>query len=160
MPDSNDFNVLACSKFYVSFDGLEDLLVKKVSGIEIKLATAGDTKPFGVSKGGKSTMQATVTGIENGKITIEYVDTVEDDRLMKWYEDFHSEPIKGGGSAAKGQLKTGSIVLYNQGGDEAARWDLTGVAPASYKSSKFEAGATDLATETVEIVYHSIHRVK
>jgi len=152
--------VLACSRFYVEIDGLEELIVKKVSGIAITMEVAGDKKPFGVTKGGKSQMQATVTGTSNGKVTVEYVDTVEDDRLMKWYEDSHSEPIKGGGSATKGERKTGSIVLYNQGGEEAARWNMTGIMPASYKSTKLEAGSTNLSTETVELVFENILRVK
>ncbi|MGB3691294.1 MAG: phage tail protein [Spirulinaceae cyanobacterium] len=152
--------ILACSKFYAQLDGLDDLIVKKVSGIEVKLQTAGDSKAFGVTKGGKSQMQATVTGVENGKITIEYVDTVEDNRLMQWYEDSHSEPIAGGGTSSKGERKTGSIILYNQAGEEAARWNFTGAMPSSYKSSKLEAGATELGTETVEIVYENLHRVK
>lgn len=152
--------VLACSRFYVEIDGLEELIVKKVSGIAITLEVAGDKKPFGVTKGGKSQMQATVTGTSNGKVTVEYVDTVEDDRLMKWYEDSHSEPIKGGGTSTKGERKTGSVVLYNQGGEEAARWNMTGIMPASYKSTKLEAGSTNLSTETVELVFESMHRVK
>jgi phage tail-like protein len=152
--------LLASSKFYVQFDGLEDLTVKKVSGIQITLETAGDKKPMGVSKGGKSQMQATVTGVSNGKITVEFVSSVEDDRLMKWYEESHSEPIKGGGTQSKGLRKTGSIILYNQGGDEAARWNIKGIMPQSYKSSKLEAGSTNLATETVVIVYENMHRVK
>ncbi|NER00584.1 MAG: phage tail protein, partial [Cyanothece sp. SIO2G6] len=94
-----------------------------------------------------------------GKVTVEYVDTVEDDRLMKWYEDSHSEPIQGGGSVTKGERKTGSIILYNQAGDESARWNMTGIMPASYKSTKLEAGSTNLATETVELVFESLHRV-
>jgi hypothetical protein len=32
--------------------------------------------------------------------------------------------------------------------------------PQSYKSSKLEAGSTNLATETVVIVYENMHRVK
>ena len=39
--------LLACSKFYVSFDGLDDLIVSKVSGISMELQTAGDQNPFG-----------------------------------------------------------------------------------------------------------------
>jgi phage tail-like protein len=105
-------------------------------------------------------MQATVTGVSNGKITVEFVSSVEDDRLMKWYEESHSEPIKGGGTQSKGLRKTGSIILYNQGGDEAARWNIKGIMPQSYKSSKLEAGSTNLATETVVIVYENMHRVK
>jgi hypothetical protein len=76
----SDGEVLACSKFYVSFDGLEDLIVKKVSGISITLETAGDSTPFGVTKDGKSQIQATVTGTSNGKLTVEYVATVDDRR--------------------------------------------------------------------------------
>jgi phage tail-like protein len=151
--------ILACSKFYAQLDGLEDLIVKKVSGLEVSLQVAGDQTPYGVTKGGKSEMQATVTGIENKKITITYVDTVQDNRLMQWYEDCHSEPIQGGGTKLKGERKSGSIILYNQGGEEAARWNFTGAMPASYKSSKLEAGATELGTETVEIVYENLHRV-
>lgn len=152
--------ILACSKFYVEIDGLTDLVVKKVSGVSIELQTAGDQNPFGVTKGGKAQIQATVTGVSNGAVTVEYVSTVQDDRLVKWYNDSHSQPMTGGGTANKGALKTGSIMLYNQGGEEAARWNLTGVMPKSYKSSKMEAGSTELATETVELAFHSIRRTK
>jgi phage tail-like protein len=152
--------VLACSKFYVEIDGLTDLIVKKVSGIGITLEVAGDTQPFGVTKGGKTQMQATVTGASNSKVTVEFMDTVEDNRLMQWYEDSHSESLGGGGSANKGERKTGSIILYNQGGEESARWNMTGLMPSSYSSAKLEAGSTDLATETVELVYESLLRVK
>jgi phage tail-like protein len=152
--------ILACSKFYFQLDGLDDLVVKKVSGIGIGLQTAGDTKPYGVSKGGKSKIQATVTGVENKKITVEFVCTVEDDRLMKWFHDSHSEPMIGGGTKTKGERKTGSLILYNQGGDEAIRYNFTGVMPASYKSTKMQAGHAELATETLEFVYESLHRVK
>jgi phage tail-like protein len=152
--------ILACSKYYFQLDGLEDLIVKKVSGISTTLQTAGDKKSFGVTKGGKSAIQATVTGITNGKVTVEYVATVGDDRLVKWYSDSHSEPIAGGGTVTKGVRKTGSAILYNQGGEEAARWDLKGIMPSSYKSSKLAAGEEGLATETVEFVYESLHRVK
>ena len=83
-----------------------------------------------------------------------------DNRLFKWYEESHSQPTTGGGSSNKGELKTGSIVLYNQAGDEAARWDMAGVMPKTYKTSQMEAGSTDLFKETVDFAYHSLHRVK
>lgn len=152
--------LLACSKFYVQFDGLEDLIVKKVSGAGIELQTAGDQNPFGVTKGGKAAIQATVTGVQNAAITVEYVGTVDDNRLFKWYEESHSQPTTGGGTASKGALKTGSIVLYNQGGEEAARWDMTGVMPKTYKTSKMEAGSTELFIETLEFAFHSLRRTK
>ena len=152
--------ILASSKFYVEIDGLTDLIVKKVTGISTTLQTAGDMKSFGVTKGGKSVIQATVTGITNAKITVDFVATVQDKRLYQWFMDSHSQVSVGGGSKTKGERKTGSIILYNQGGEEAARWNLTGMMPSSYKSTKLEAGAEGLTTETVEFVYESLHRVK
>ena len=152
--------ILACSKYYFELDGLDDLIVKKVSGIKIALQTAGDSKSHGVSKGGKSVIQATVTGVTNADITVEFVATVEDRRLVDWFVDCHAEPIMGGGTISKGERKTGSIVLYNQGGEEAARWNLTGVMPKTYKSSKMAAGEEGLATETVQFAYERLCRVK
>jgi len=149
---------LASSKYYFSLTGLEDLVVKKVSGIGSTLQTAGDSKSYGVSKSGKSVIQATVTGATNSKVTVEFVCTVGDDRLLKWYSDSHSEPFAGGGTKTKGERNTGMITLYNQGGEAAATWEMTGVMPASYKSVKLEAGSEGLATETIEFVYQTLHR--
>lgn len=154
----NEF--LACSKYYFNLSGLDDLVVKSISGISITLQTAGDMKSYGVTKDAKSAIQATVTGVSNGKLTVEFVCTVGDDRLIQWYSDSHSEAISGGGTATKGVRKTGTITLYNQGGTAAAKWELTGVMPANYKSTKLEAGAEGLATETIEFVYESLHRKK
>lgn len=150
--------ILACSKYYFNLSGLDDLVVKSVSGISSTLQTAGDMASYGVSKNAKSVIQATVTGVTNNKITVEFVCTVGDDRLIKWYSSSHSETFLGGGSESKGELKTGSITLYNQGGQAAATWEMTGMMPSSYKSIKLEAGSEGLATETVEFVYQTLHR--
>ena len=150
--------ILACSKYYFNLSGLDDLVVKSVSGISSTLQTAGDSKSYGVSKSGKSVIQATVTGVSNSNITVEFVCTLGDDRLIKWYSASHSEALGGGGTSTKGERKTGTITLYNQGGEAAATWEITGVMPSSYKSTKLEAGAEGLATETIEFVYESLHR--
>ncbi|PZO37053.1 MAG: phage tail protein [Pseudanabaena frigida] len=155
-----DKEILSCSKYYFQLDGLEDLVVKKVSGISATLQTAGTDKSYGVTKGGKSYIQATVTGVSNSKITAEYVATVQDKKLYQWFFDSHSQVSSGGGSTEGGARKTGSIIVYNQAGTEAARWNLTGVMPASYKTTKLEAGTEGIMSETVEFVYESLHRVK
>ncbi|MEO1094789.1 MAG: phage tail protein [Cyanobacteria bacterium J06638_28] len=154
-----DGEVLAGSKYYAEIDGYPDLIVKKVSGIGITLETAGDMQSFGVTKDGKSQIQATVTGITQGTLTIEFVATVEDDRLVQWYRDSHSSPISGGGTNTKGERKNASISLYNQGGTEAARWEYQGLMPKTYTSSKLEPGSTELYTETVEFAYEYFQRV-
>ncbi|CAN1213287.1 phage tail protein [Tumidithrix helvetica PCC 7403] len=152
--------ILACSKFYVKMDGLEDLYVKSISGIAITLDTTGDTKPFGVSKDGVTQMQATITGCTTGTVTIVYVGTTDEKKLQQWYADCHSAPMLGGGTASAGALKSGSIVLYNQGGQEAATWTFTGAMCKSYKTSKFAPDSTELFTETVEVGFHSLLRTK
>ncbi|HBC43300.1 MAG: phage tail protein [Pseudanabaena sp.] len=152
--------VLACSKYSFELGKYPDLVIKSVSGISSTLQTAGDSKSYGVTKGAKSVIQATVTGVTNSKVTVEFVCTVGDDRLIKWYSASHTEPLGGGGTGTKGERDTATITLYNQGGEAAAVWELKGVMPASYKSIKLEAGAEGLATETIEFVYEALHRTK
>ena len=152
--------VLTNSRFYLEIDGMTDLIIKKVSGLQITLEAAGDTKSFGVTKGGKSRMQATVTGVTSGTLSIDFVATVEDKSLHDWFRASHpaAGPMAGGISDNKGERKTASITSYNQAGDEAARWEFTGMFPKSYKTSKMEPGATELFTESVEVVYETCHR--
>jgi phage tail-like protein len=140
--------VLACSKFYVEVDGLGDLIVQKISGIAIELQTAGDQNNFDV------------TGVKNSNLTVEYVGNVNDNRLFKWYEEYCSQLTTGSGSINKGVLKAGSIMLYNPSGEEAARWNITGMIPKTYKTNKIEANSTELFIEIVEIAFHSIRRIK
>jgi phage tail-like protein len=153
--------ILASSKWYMEFDQLTDLVIAKVSGLGTTLTTAGDMKSYGVTKGGKSRMQATVSGVESGTITVEFVATVEDKSMHDWFRASHSigGPLAGGGSDNKGERKTASLTVYNQGGEEAAKWSFTGVFPKTYKTSKMEPGSGELFRETVEFVYETMHRI-
>jgi phage tail-like protein len=154
--------VLATSKFYVEFDGIPNLITKKVSGLSIKLDAAGDMKSFGVRKEAASFMQATVSGVTSGVMTVEFVATVDDQGMHDWYRASHSVggPLAGKGSTGKGERKSASLTVYNQAGEEGARWNFSGVFPKSYKTSKMEPGATELFTEKVEFVYETCHRIK
>jgi hypothetical protein len=62
--------ILSCSKFYLEIDGLKEKIIKSISGIGITLEVAGDKTPFGVTKGGKTQMQATVTSVTHGAVTV------------------------------------------------------------------------------------------
>lgn len=154
--------VLASSKFYLEFDGIANLITKKVSGLSIKLESAGDMKSFGVRKDAASFMQATVSGVTSGTVSVEFVATVEDQSMHDWYRASHSigGPLAGKGSSDKGARKSASLTVYNQAGEEAARWNFSGVFPKSYKTSKMEPGGTELFTEKMEFVYETCHRIK
>lgn len=153
-----DGEILANSKFYVEFDGLSDLIIKSVSGVSATLELAGSDSSFGVTKAGKSVIQATVTGVSNSNITITFVGTADDKSLYDWYYASHSTEFSGGGSESGGERKTASIVLYDQKGDEAARWNLTGVFPVSYKGSQLSAEDAALYEETLDFAYENLSR--
>ncbi len=157
--------ILTNSRFSLKITGVSDkLIVKKVSGLSITLDTAGDMKPFGVTKDGTAYMQATVAGVTSGTITVEFVATAEDKSLHDWFRDSH--PIggpSGGGGSPKGGKRTDAILtVYNQKVDKAgaAQWDFTGVFPKSYKTSKMDPTSKELFTETVEFVYETCTRKK
>ncbi len=152
--------ILACSKFYFTLDGLEEKIIQKVSGIGVTLEAGGDMKSYGVTKDAKSTIQATVTGVSNSDITVTFVGTAQDDSLMKWYRASHSVPSQGGGSSEGGARKTGTITLFNQAGEAAAEWTLSGVFPKSYKSSDMDPTKNDLFTEEIAMGYESLARTK
>lgn len=155
-----DNEIISNSRFYLELDGMTELVIKKVSGVQITLEAAGDMKSFGVSKGGKSQMQATVSGVTSGALTVDFVATIEDRSLHDWFRASHPAigPMGGGTSDNGGERKTASLTAYTQGGEDAARWEFTGVFPKSYKTSKMEPGSTELFTETVELVYETCHR--
>lgn len=152
--------LLANSKFYLTIDGYDDMIIKSVSGLTITLEVAGSDSSFGVTKDGKSIVQATVTGVSNSNITVVFVGTTDDRRLFDWWDTSHSREISGGGSKTKGERKTASVTLYNQGGEAAAQWNMTGVFPVKYTGSQFTPDSTDLYTETIEFAYENLHRIK
>ena len=156
--------VLSGNTFYLNIEGMDNLIVKKVSGLSIKFSTAGDEKSYGVTKGGKSYMQATVAGVESAVITVEFVASQEDQSMHDWYRASHavSGPFAGGGAPSGGLRKSASLIVYNQAADAegAAQWNFVGVFPKSYKTTKMEPGSTELFTEKVEFAYETCHRVK
>ncbi|MBM0744551.1 phage tail protein [Phormidium sp. CLA17] len=154
--------VLANSKFYLLIGDYTGLIVKKVSGLSVTFDTAGDTKSFGVRKDAASFMQATVTGVTSGAMTVEFVATQEDKSMHDWYRASHSSggPTAGKGSSSGGERKDATLTVYNQKGEAAAEWNFSGVFPQSYTTSKLEPGSTELFTEKVEFVYETCHRTK
>ena len=100
-----DNEVLASSRFYLEIDGMTGLVVKKVSGLQVTLEAAGDMKSFGVTKGGKSKMQATVSGVTSAALTVEFVATVEEKSLHDWFRASHPAvgPLAGGFADSGGE---------------------------------------------------------
>ncbi|MEM8640661.1 MAG: phage tail protein [Cyanobacteria bacterium P01_G01_bin.54] len=152
--------ILANSKFYIDIEGLSDLIIKSISGISATIELAGSDSSYGVTKDGKSVVQSTVTGVSNSNMTITFVGTADDKRVFDWYYDSHSTEYAGGGTGSKGERKTATIFLYNQGGESAAEWTLKGVFPVSYKGSQLSAEDASLYEETLDFAYEHLDRTK
>ncbi|MBP0018135.1 MAG: phage tail protein [Cyanobacteria bacterium SBLK] len=152
--------VLTNSRFYVDIDGIySDLVVKSISGLGSSLEATEDSNAHGASKYAMSFMQATVTGINANNITMTFMGSAEDSSLYNWYKWSHSSKFIGGMTLLGGTKKTATIVVYDQGGGEGARWNLDGLFPVSYKCSSFSADSNELYQETIEFSCERIKRV-
>jgi phage tail-like protein len=56
--------------------------------------------------------------------------------------------------------KNMSVILMDEEGNDAARWDFASAWPSKYKAPDLKAEGTDVAIETLEIVFESMQRVK
>jgi phage tail-like protein len=152
--------ILANSRFYIDIDGIySDLIIKSISGLGSSLEATEDSNAHGASKYAMSFMQATVTGVNTNNITITFVGTAEDSSLYNWYKYSHSSKFIGGTTVLGGTKKSASIVVYDQGGKEGARWDLLGLFPVSYKCSAFSVDSNELYEETIEFSCEKMKRV-
>ena len=53
-----------------------------------------------------------------------------------------------------------SVILIDEEGNDAARWDFTNAWPSKYKAPDLNAKGNEVAIETLEIVFESMQRVK
>ena len=60
----------------------------------------------------------------------------------------------------EGARKNGSIVMFNQKGDEMARWDFVGAWPSKLTGPTANAGNNEIAIEELEITHEGYERVK
>lgn len=51
------------------------------------------------------------------------------------------------------ELVTASITAYTSDGQEVATWSLRGVFPTRYSGPSFEAGSSNMLTETLELAH-------
>jgi len=147
------------AKFYWEADGLTEILIQKISGMQMKMVVAGGEAPIGVTKDGKTQTQATIGGVECSEITIECVATTDSKQLLDWYNKCHAEALSGGKSEGRKNRKLGKLSIYD-GEQEKVQYEFTDVFPTSYGTGDFTAGSGDLLTETVTIGFTYFERKK
>ncbi len=154
MPQPGEF--LTASRFYFEADGIQDKIIKEISGLSIESTPAQEV--HGSTKKGLATRQATPTVAKFTNVTIKVIATTDRD-LYSWYEECN----KYGGEASQWKSKrskAGSVSAYGQGGDLQARWEIQNCYPCKYTGPTLSANSGDMADETIELVHEGIKRVQ
>lgn len=73
--------------------------------------------------------------------------------IWKWFE-----AVQEGKWAS--QRKNAALTIYDQSGQEQARFELAGAWPASYKIADVNARSSDIEIEEIEVAYEEFKRVK
>lgn len=73
--------------------------------------------------------------------------------IWKWFE-----AVQEGKWAS--QRKNAALTIYDQAGQEQARFELAGAWPASYKIADVNARSSDIEIEEIEVAYEEFKRVK
>jgi phage tail-like protein len=155
MPEQEEL-LTSCS-FYFEADGLSEKMILEVSGLTSECPAAGGDKVLGSGKGAVNLRQAAPTRVKFAPVTVKVVATTNAD-LYKWYEDCNKN--SGEQSDWSGNRKAASVSAYDQARNMKARWEMVNAYPTKYEGPKFEAGATDVANETLTLVHEGIKRVQ
>lgn len=148
--------VLVSCRFYFEADGITDKQILEVSGMSSETPAAGGDKVLGSGKNALNLRQATPTRTKFTPVVVKLVATTNKD-LYRWYEDCNKN--EGGRSDWRSSRKAASVSVYDQGGEMKARWELLNAYPTKYEGPKLEAGANDVANETLTLVHEGIKRV-
>jgi phage tail-like protein len=152
-----DEELLVGCKFYFEADGITDKMILEVSGLSSETPAAGGDKVLGSGKDAKNLRQAAPTQVKFAPVTVKVVATSNKD-LYDWYEKCNKN--EGGKSDWASNRKGASVVVYDQGGKEQARWNLKNSYPTKYEGPKLEAGSSDVANETLTLIHEGIVRKK
>jgi phage tail-like protein len=155
MPTMQDEILVSC-RFYFEADGITDKQILEVSGLTSETPAAGGDKVLGSGKNALNLRQAAPTRTKFTPVVVKMVATTNKD-LYKWYEDCNKN--EGGRSDWNSNRKASSVSVYDQSGEMKARWELINAYPSKYEGPKLEAGANDVANETLTLVHEGIRRV-
>jgi len=73
--------------------------------------------------------------------------------LYEWWQT-----IRQTGTGAPNARRNISIILLDDAGNDAARWDLAGAWPSKYEAGDLDAKGNDVIIETLEVAVETIKR--
>jgi phage tail-like protein len=127
----------------VEIDGLLVAGFSDVSGLEVQT----DVEPY--HEGGVNDYEHHfIKGTKSPKLVLKRGMTGSRE-LWDWYDDVTAGTIK---------RKNGSIILLNEAGEEACRWNFYNSFPIKWMGPELKGSQSNVAIETIEIVHNGLHR--
>jgi phage tail-like protein len=111
------------------------------------------TDPVEYREGTDNPNMRKLTGLtKGGNITLKWGTTTN-------LEFFNWRQLVIDGNVAEARKKSMAVVLKDEMGKDAARWEFSNVWPTKYKPADMSAKANDVAIETLELVHEGMKRV-
>lgn len=129
--------------FLVEIDGITRAAFQQVSGLDSTIDIVEHRE------GGALTMRKLPGMVRYSNIQLQW-GIADDTQLYEW----HRKAVLG-----DVERKNGSIVLLNRRGQEVARWNFVRAWPSKYDGPDFNAEASDVGIEMVELAHEGVERV-
>ncbi|MEM6435209.1 MAG: phage tail protein [Cyanobacteria bacterium P01_D01_bin.115] len=161
---ANTLATTGSSKFYISWEGIEELPIKSITEVKYEAKTTGGQAPLECGKGGRTNRQSSSGGFDSSPtLTVEVYlsgDATSASRLMHdWFNQAKPASDLGEGDWANSR-KSGSVVLYSPDGDqEIVRWNFVQAWIKNYSLGDADATGEELAVESYEFVCEKVDKV-
>ena len=149
---------LTTTNFYVEIDGVFVTNVTSVDGLNVEIEVADFTER--TSKGQIVQHKVMSKPKWNGELTMKRIAPLnaDTDDIWKWFNDLRTK-----GMAVSNRSKPrrhGSIVVYDSGLAETARWNFYDAWPSKIEFTSLEASGNEVAAETITLQYEKLERKK
>lgn len=143
--------------FFLEIDGKVVSALMSVSGLDVEVGVAKSTQ-IG-EKGQKQQVKFLGQTVEVGDLSLTRVAPADitSDELWKWFKTVRDGGLSG--DRAKGR-KNGSVVLYDAGAKEVARFNFFSGWPSKISTDQLSVDGSDALKETITIVIERLERVK
>ncbi len=151
MPTSlyeGDMDPLVSFNFGLELEGGGEGYFKEVSGLGSETEVAEHTI---VSPSGQQIVRKIPGRLKWGDITLKRGITSSMD-IWEWRKEVENGTVEG-------SRKNISIVMFDQAGDEVARWNASNAWPSKIDGPSLSADSNDLVMEELTIVHDYIERV-
>jgi phage tail-like protein len=132
--------------FLFEVDGVDIGRFEEVSGLEVSIETED------VQEGGQNSFVHKLPGRMSWPNIVLKRGVTRQDNLLRWLNESSGEQFSANGNRLV--RKTAAITLLDRAGTRLRSWDFTDAYPVKWTGPRFAAGATDAASEELEITHH------